>query len=56
MQVVQPERFRQVQERRLMWAASNGLSEDTVIAITEALHNESIRTQQPGDDRETTER
>ena len=56
MQVVQPERFRQVQERRLMWAASNGLSEDTVIAITEALHNESIRTQQPGDDREMTKR
>ena len=46
MQVVQPERFRQVQERRLRWAAANGLSEDTVRAITEALHNESIRTQQ----------
>ena len=46
MEVVQPARFRQVQERRLSWAADNGLHEDTVRAITEALHHESIRTQQ----------
>ena len=46
MEVVQPARFMQVVERRLQWAEQKGLGEDTVRTIMDALHTESIRTQQ----------
>ncbi|MBR1922690.1 MAG: bifunctional 3-deoxy-7-phosphoheptulonate synthase/chorismate mutase type II [Paludibacteraceae bacterium] len=43
--VLQPARFEDIVRKRLNWAKSNGLSEQTVTAVYEALHKESIRQQ-----------
>lgn len=45
MPVFQEDRFSALLKRRLQWAAENGLSEDTVEAIMNAIHEESCRQQ-----------
>lgn len=45
-EVVQPSRWEEVVNRRLQWAETIGLPEDTVRTILDALHTESCRQQQ----------
>ena len=44
--VVQPERYEAIVRRRLEWAKTNGIPEDTVRAIMDAIHRESCRRQE----------
>ena len=43
--VVQPARFEEILHKRLLWAKENGLSEDVVKQVMEAIHAESVRRQ-----------
>lgn len=45
MEVVQPNRFEQILQRRITWAETHGLSEEAVRQIFEAIHKESVRVQ-----------
>lgn len=45
MPIFQEDRFSELLNRRLKWAAENGMSEDTVEAILNAIHEESCRLQ-----------
>ncbi len=46
MQIVQPDRFNKVLNRRLKWAEENGIASLTVEKIMNALHEESIHRQE----------
>ena len=43
--VVQPTRFEEILHKRLLWAKENGLSEDVVKQVMEAIHAESVKQQ-----------
>ncbi len=43
--VFQPQRYDEIVEKRLEWAKKNGIPEDTVQSIIEALHSASIKKQ-----------
>ena len=45
IEVIQPTRFEEIMGKRLAWAENNHLSKETVKAIMEAIHEESIRMQ-----------
>lgn len=45
IEIVQPTRFEKIVTKRLAWAEANGLSKESVKAILEAIHQESIRMQ-----------
>lgn len=45
MEVIQPTRFEEITSKRLAWAEINGLSKESVKAILETIHQESIRMQ-----------
>lgn len=44
--ILQSERWEQVLDRRKKWAAENGVSEDTILQIMNAIHTESCRVQE----------
>lgn len=45
MRPLQPARYEQILTRRLQWAQTQGISAETVRAIMEAIHTESVRVQ-----------
>lgn len=45
MRPLQPARYEQILTQRLQWAQTQGISAETVRAIMEAIHTESVRVQ-----------
>lgn len=45
MDIIQPERYQDILQQRLKWAEKNGIDKQTVTAIMDALHTESIKQQ-----------
>ena len=43
--VLQPARYQQVLDQALVWGTENGLSEDVIREVMEALHKESVRVE-----------
>ncbi len=43
--IFQPQRYDEIVEKRLQWAKKNGIPEDTVQSIIEALHSASVKKQ-----------